>query len=170
MLSGSWPCGSRSASSSGNTGITVGRSPILRWELRIIPLPFLWLREQQRRQPPPALPGDVGGGARGFEDGQELLARRALVPVAFAPDDLQQLVDGLGQTPLGGQRLGELEAGAEVAAVGGDALLEARGVGRRLGGERQRRFYRVEIGVLGARRRHVDDLLRAGIVAAGEVT
>src|SRR5215217_3363912 len=120
MFSGSCPPGSSSAPSSGNTGIACGRSAALRY-----PVGIGWLlAEEDRRQAPASLLGDIGHLTGGLEHGQQLLARRLVVPGAIALDDGQQVVRGAFEVALTGQGSGEIEAGLMVVGVRGQRGFE----------------------------------------------
>src|SRR3569623_2126833 len=96
MLSGIWPRGSSRAPGSGNTGLISGRSAGPRYSKLIGISRSLQseraLRNQDRRQLLPPLDRGVVGAAPGFEELHELLARAVVIPLAVAPDDLEQLV------------------------------------------------------------------------------
>ena len=89
-------------------------------------------------------------GTRRLEHGQQLLARRPVVPVAVVLDDRQQIVGGLLQLELAGQGLGQLEAGVKVAGIELQLALEFRSLGRALAGQGQGCAHAVDVRVADA--------------------
>src|SRR5581483_5694561 len=150
MLSGIWPRGNSSAPGSGNTGITSGRSAGPRYSALIgMNLPaFSYLtrtatlgprgdrryrrlrhdrpplREQDRRQPLASVDRRLVGAAPCLEQLHQLPARAVVVPLAIAPDDLEQLGRGLGAFALRVQRGGEVEPRLMIERVCGDFLFK----------------------------------------------
>src|SRR5690349_4195440 len=119
MLSGNSACGRSSAPGSGNTFSRGGRSAGDRYLLR---KPMSQSREQNRGQFAAAQEGEFVLGAPGLEELDELLARRLFVPVALAPDDMEQVIEGLLLFAVCIERDGEIEAGLVIFAIGLDGL------------------------------------------------
>src|SRR6185295_19718506 len=84
MCSGSWARGNSSAPASGKTGT----------RRRAVSTRNPPLAEQDRGQAPALRPGPRIFEADRFEELEQPLARRALVPLAVAPDAVEQLVGG----------------------------------------------------------------------------
>src|SRR4051812_3715766 len=86
MCSGNWLRGNSKAPASGKIGTRRSAASI-----RLCPSPSA---EQDRGEAPPLRGGPGIFEADGFEQLQQPLARRALVPFAVAPDAVEQLVGG----------------------------------------------------------------------------
>ncbi len=91
------------------------------------------LREQHRRQPPPAIKRVLVLRAPGLEELDELLARGLLVPIALATNDLDEMVDGIFTLAacVGDER--QIEARGMIVGVSGQTRFESRGIAE-LGG------------------------------------
>src|SRR3546814_13507748 len=107
--------------------------------------PALPSGEENRREAAPLLrdPGILEPDH--FEELEQPLARGALVPVAVAADDLEQLVGGGVAVALVHQGAGKLVARLQVIGIGGDSLFKAPGVDIRLARQSVGSGKRVEV-------------------------
>src|SRR5947209_16832548 len=81
-------------------------------------------REQNRRQPLAAVDGRLVRRPPSLEELHELLARAVILPLAIAPDDLDEVVDRLRPAALAVQRHREVEPRLMVEWIVCDLLLE----------------------------------------------
>ena len=95
--------------------------------------------EEKGRQPPPLGARPRVGEPLRFEELQEALARRALVPVGVAGDDLEQGIGGGVAVAGGGLRSGKLEPRLMIVGIGGELRLDRPRVDRRNGRKFERR-------------------------------
>src|SRR6185503_15793253 len=114
MCKGSWPRGKSKAPASGKTGTRRSAANVS--------------AEESRGEATALLPGPGILEADRFEQLEQPLARRALVPLAVAPDAVEQLVGGGVAIAARGENAGELVARLQIVRVGGDPRLERRGV------------------------------------------
>src|SRR5256885_7023815 len=91
------------------------------------------LREQNRRQPLSSLDGRFVRAAPRLEELHQLLARAVIVPLAVAPDNLQQLVGRLRALPQRVERGCQVKSRLMVKRVCGDLLFEVGHRADRLG-------------------------------------
>src|SRR6266851_4453417 len=113
MLSGSLPRGSSSTPVSGKIGSVVGSSASPGSDRVPLIAAAPGLREQERRQATARRQGQRLGRPHRLEELDELLARRLLVPLAVALDEVEQLVD---------RRLALADGAAREASGGVDIL------------------------------------------------
>src|SRR5258707_6074650 len=121
MLSGSLPRGSSSTPVSGKIGSVVGSSASPGSDRVPLIAAAPGLREQERRQATARRQGQRLGRPHRLEELDELLARRLLVPLAVALDDVEQLVDRLLALADGGEGGGEGEPRLVIPWIGGEA-------------------------------------------------